>query len=564
MSDRVHRLAASGQSMTVEFKRGVPQPSDRTLVEAAVCMANGPGGVILIGVEDDGTVTGTSPRHGEVTSPHLIEALILNRTTPALVCAVSLERVPEGDVILIDVPAATGVTGTKDGVFKRRSLRVDGKPQCVPYDPAEMWSHHFVLSGQDFADVEARDARMEDLDPAEFERFRKMAGRLGGDQVLARLSDEDIGRALGVLRRPGDGETSVTLGGILLFGREEALRRYVPNAESTFVELDGLKVIGSDMSMSPVLRSAEQLFAAVQARNAETEIQWGLHRLAVERIPQVALREAVANAIVHRDYAERGVTRVQLDHHLLTVESAGGFPPGVTRDNLLTTSRPRSRTLADAFKRAGIVERSGRGVGLMFDALLRTGRTEPDYSRSTDRSVTVSFDVSAADLQMTKFVLQREDETQREFSLDELRVLHELRTYGALQTTDLIDALRLDEPRARMTLAALVEQGLVEARGVGRGRRHHLSAAFYRLTADDSAYIRVRGTEPLQHEQMVINYVQQYGSIVRSVAADLCMLDGPQASTLLQRMRRAGVLEQQGERRTARYVLREASQATDT
>ncbi|KAA1380316.1 RNA-binding domain-containing protein [Aeromicrobium fastidiosum] len=555
MAVRTFELAGAGESLSVEFKRGRPAPNDRTLIEAAVCMANGPGGSILVGVDDDGTVTGTPPRHGAATNPTLVEALILNRTNPSLVCAVTVETVPEGEVIIIDVPPAQTVTGTKDGVYKRRSLKVDGSPECVPYEPMEMWSQQFVLSGQDYADVEARSATLDDLDPAEFERFRTMAGRPGGDQSIAKLSDQDLGRALGVLRSGGVADHTVTLGGILLFGREASLRRFVPNAEAAFVELNGLKVSVNDDFARPLLRSAEELFAAVQSRNAESEIQWGLHRLAVQRIPQIAVREAVANAMVHRDYAERGMTRVQIDRQLLTVESPGGFPPGVTRDNLLSTSRPRSRTLADAFKRAGIVERSGRGVGLMFDALLRTGRAEPDYSRSTDRSVTVSFEISEVDLEMTRFILQREDETQREFSLDELRVLHELRTYGTLQTSEIVDALHLDDQRARLSLAGLVEQGLVESRGVGRGRRHHLTAAFYRLSEDDSAYIRVRGTEPLQHEQMVINYVTEYGSIVRSVAADLCMLDGPQASKLLQRMRAAGLLEQLGERRTARYVL---------
>lgn len=554
MEPRAHRLAASGESLTVEFKRGRPFPNDRALVEAAVCMANGPGGSIVIGVEDDGTVSGVGHRQSGRLEPVLIEALIVNRTTPSLVCAVSVETVPEGDVVIIDVPPAHSVTGTKDGVYKRRSLRVDGRPQCVPYEPAEMWSQQFVLSGQDFADVEARAAGMHDLDPAEFARFRNMAGRRGGDEYLANLSDEDIGRALGVVRAEA-GRQVVTLGGVLLFGREAALKRWVPNAETSFAEVSGLRVVANEVSTKPAFKAAEDLFASIQARNAETEVPWGLHRLAVQRIPQAAIREAVANAVVHRDYAEQGVTRVRLDEGALTVESPGGFPPGVNRDNLLTTSKPRSRTMADAFKRAGIVERSGRGVGLMFDALLRTGRAEPDYSRTTDRSVTVTFDVSAVDVQMTTFILQREDETQREFGLDELRVLHAVRTYGTLQASELVELLRMEEARVRVTLAGLVQQGLIESRGVGRGKRHHLSAAFYRLTKDDSAYIRLRGTEPLQHEQMVLNYVTEYGSIVRSAAADLCMLDGPQATGLLQRMRRAGLLVQQGDRRTTRYVL---------
>ena len=555
MRSDVAAVIAGGESLTVEFKRARGL-NDRSIVEAVACMANGEGGLVLLGVEDDGTVSGVDPRHGDHTNPALIEAMILNRTMPSLVCAVSIERLDELDVVVIEVPAAS-ITGTKDGVYRRRSVRVDGKPECVPYEPTEMWSRHFVLSHQDFADVVARGAVMSDLDPRELERLRTMASRPGADTVLSRLADEELCRALGVLRQGAGAHDEITLGGVLLFGRESALRRHLPNAESSFVRLDGLEVEENDIQVGPLMRVAEDFYARVQPHNAEVEIPWGLHRVAVQRVPNVALREAIANALVHRDYAERGMTRMTLERARLTVESPGGFPPGVSQENILTTSRPRSRTLADAFKRAGMVERTGRGVGRMYDALLRTGRSEPSFALSSDRVVSVTFETADVDVEMTRFIVSREDATQRSFSLDELRILHELRTFGSTQVADVVRALRLDEQRARSTLAALLEQGLVEVRGVGRGRRFHLSAAFYRLTEDPSAYIRVRGTEPLQHEQMVLNFVREFGKIRRSEAATLCMLDGPQATRLLQRMTSSGQLEQVGERRATYYVIAE-------
>ena len=81
-----------------------------------------------------------------------------------------------------------------------------------------------------------------------------------------------------------------------------------------------------------------------------------------------------------------GPTLVQITGSEFTVVNPGGLPPGVTIANILDQSRPRSPILAAAFKRAGLVERRGKGVNDMFEAQLRAGREAPDYSRSTSDS----------------------------------------------------------------------------------------------------------------------------------------------------------------------------------
>ena len=78
-------LTAAGESLTLEFKRGKARAlNDDTIVEAVVCLANGSGGLLLLGVEDDGRITGLDPRHGTRTEPHLLQAMILNKTEAPL------------------------------------------------------------------------------------------------------------------------------------------------------------------------------------------------------------------------------------------------------------------------------------------------------------------------------------------------------------------------------------------------------------------------------------------------------------------------------------------------
>ena len=95
-------------------------------------------------------------------------------------------------------------------------------------------------------------------------------------------------------------------------------------------------------------------------------------------------------------------------------------------------------------------------------------------------------------------------------------------------------------------LDRLVEIGLVESRGERKGRSWHLSAATYRRLGEEAAYIRQRGFEPIQQEQMVMQYVRKHGSISRGQAAELCRLGPQQAYRLLKRLEKSGQLRRTG------------------
>jgi ATP-dependent DNA helicase RecG len=110
------------------------------------------------------------------------------------------------------------------------------------------------------------------------------------------------------------------------------------------------------------------------------------------------------------------------------------------------------------------------------------------------------------------------------------------------------------DAETRNILARMVERGWIQARGEGKGRSWHLSAAVYRVLDAPAGYVRVHGFEPLQQEQMVLQYVDAHGHITRTGAADLCSLTPDQASRLLRRLAKDGKLELRGERRGSEYV----------
>ena len=147
-----------------------------------------------------------------------------------------------------------------------------------------------------------------------------------------------------------------------------------------------------------------------------------------------------------------------------------------------------------------------------------------------------------------------ETRTGRDLRLDELLLLNTLWQDRRLTTKEAARLIQKPESDVRVVLNRLVEAGLVEPRGERKGRTWHLSAATYRRLGQPAAYVRQRGFEPLQQEQMVLQYVEKHGRITRSEAAELCRLGSHQTTRLLGRLVQDGRLVRRGTRKGTYYV----------
>lgn len=136
-----------------------------------------------------------------------------------------------------------------------------------------------------------------------------------------------------------------------------------------------------------------------------------------------------------------------------------------------------------------------------------------------------------------------------------LIILTRLRDERRLTTSDLAPSLQKSESQARIILENLLETGLIEAHGSGRGRSYMLSAKVYRQSGQKAAYVRQVGFDPIQQEQMVLKFIQAHGHIKRADVMDLCHLDRNQAYRLLTRMKESGQIKQIGEQKGTVYEL---------
>lgn len=553
------KLIQGGENLLVEFKGELGgQLNDKALLEAVVCLANGHGGRLLVGVEDDGVVTGARPRHGIVTDESRVRAMIANRTRPSLVCGVDLVALERGDVLIISVPKSEIPVGTSDGLYVRRTLGGDGKPACVPYLLHEV-TRQASWTQQDYTAL-LIDAGWEDLDPLEFERYRRLIreSRGLGDAALAELSDLELSKALGIIDVRGE-RIGIRVAALLLFGKEGALRKFLPTHEIAFQVLSGTQVEVNEFVRWPLLRAIDDILLRFRARNKEQELLVGAQRIGIPDYPERAFREGLANALIHRDYTAVGAVHIVWHDAELEISNPGGFPEGVRVDNLLVTPpRPRNPLLADAVKRAGLVERTGRGVDTIFLEQLRNGRPAPSYERSTDKTVHLSLTGGEANLEFVRLIVEEAHDGRR-FTLDELLLLNELWYERNLTQDEARQLIQKGEAVARATLERLVEGGLVDGRSSGRGRTYHLSATTYQRMAEGHAYIRQRGFDALQQEQMIMQYVDEYGSISRSEAATLCKVSLPQAYRVLLKLVDKGLILAPGTTgRGARYYKKDS------
>jgi ATP-dependent DNA helicase RecG len=521
-------------------------------LNAVVCLANTEGGDLYVGVENNGAVSGLHPHHRNVIG---VVALIANRTSPSLTVRCESVEVAGLPVARIQVPKSESIVSTADGVVQRRRLQADGRPICVPFYPHEFAQRQSDLRRLDYSALPVVGASEEDLDPLERERLRQLVGRYGGDSTLLALSDEELDGALGLVTREQNRRIP-TVAGLLTLGREHALRVHIPSHEVAIQDLAGTQVRLNDFTRRPLLavfeRVYEQHFAA---RIVEEELQVGMFRVPVPNYDRRAFREGVVNALIHRDYTRLGAVHVRWEADGLIISNPGGFVEGVTLDKLLVTEpRPRNPLLADIMKRVGLAERTGRGVDLIYQGLLRYGKPAPDYSSSDANNVVLRLPKADADLRFLELILEEERRRGAPIPIASLIALAQLRAAARLDVGTLSHALQRDEAATRALLGRLMEAGLVQAHGPSRDREYSLSAAVYRRLGSAAEYVRQAAFDDIQQEQMILQYVRQHGRITRRDAAELCRLGLDQASRLLRRLVTKGELEPHGAGRAAYYA----------
>lgn len=543
------------ETLQIEFKSDpVGGLSDKSVVDAVVGLANAQGGVLYIGIDDNGTISGL--RSGKWRNPKKAAAFISNYTVPPLL--VETDLVPaEKDrwVLTIKVPKSQGLCATRDGKVLRRRIKVDGRPENIPMFPQEYSGRLSELGLLDYSAQVLPESSYADIDAQKRNRLRKLIRANRGESALLELADEDLDKALGVVRAV-DGKLRPTVAGLLLLGKKESIATLLPTSKVAFQVLTGTDVRENIEVQLPLLSTFEELLYRFSAWNPEQEFQEGLFRVPVPEFSERAFREGIVNALCHRDYTRLGSVAVQVSNEGLLILSPGGFIDGITQDNLLTAdSRGRNPLLSDMFKRIGLAERTGRGIDRIFEGSILYGRPLPDYSESTSDSVHLFIPRMKADFNFHRLILSCRENHPELLTMSTLMILSLLRSERRLALPNLVELCHLSAVRVQRQIEILLKEGFIEAVGTGKNQEYILSEAVYKAQDQTIRNVNRSDLRALRLEELVLGAATKNEGITRSDVVGLLHINAQAAYRLLQRLTEQGKLRKEGKRRHTKYFV---------
>lgn len=540
------------EDMTHEFKSDKNKLQDSEIVDAVVAFANTDGGELYLGVEDTGEISGLHKDHMDITR---LAAFIANKTVPSVPvrCEILDLALP---ILKITVPRRTSITASSSGKIQRRRLKANGEPENVPMYPYEIAGRLSDLSLFDYSAQPVPNGEYRDLDPVERERLRRIIRDYHGEGALLELDDEGLDKALHLAVQ--DSQKLVpTFAGLLMIGRADSLRTLLPSAETAIQVLTGTDIRVNESFYLPILAAFDRITEYFAAWNHEEEMEMGLYRISVPDFDKRAFREALVNAFCHRDYSRLGRVRLQINDEGMTISNPGGFIEGINADNLLDAEpHGRNPVLADAMKRIGLAERTGRGIDRIYEGSLLYGRLLPDYSQSTDSSVRLFIPRGLPDKAFVRMISEEQKRVGHSLPIYSLLILNVLKQLHQATLHEISQVLKREESRLKVVLETLVESGLVEALGNGRGRNYMLSSKAY--GADNAAaYVRQKGIDEIRYPELVLELARKQGEVRRADVVTLLHISAPKAYRLLRRLQEEGKLALHGKGAGAYYTVRE-------
>lgn len=546
------RTVPTREMLDVEFKSDVKCYSDHDLIEEIVGMANTVGGILYLGVEDDGTITGVHKKHKDAIG---VTALIANSTVPPISVRAEIITEEDRDILKIEIPRSRGVVSTTSGKILRRRLKLDGSPEVIPMYPYEIPSRLSELGMLDYSAQPLPGATLEDFDPNQRVRLRKIIqSRQGGEKTLLALPDDELDIALHFVTDVA-GKYVPTVTGMLLIGKEDRIAELIPTARACFQVLEGTAIRINEDSTKCLLELFETYETYIKAWNPERETEYGLFRIPIPEFDWAAFREGLVNAFCHRDYTMLGAVRVLIDDEGMTISNPGGFIDGVNLKNLLTVEpHGRNPALADAMKRIGLAEKTGRGIDRIFEGSIVYGRPWPDYSESTSRNIKLFIQRAKADLPFAKFVADEQNRQGRSLSIYTLMILSVLYNEKRSTIDRIVEMTNLSENKVRSAMEIMVESGLAEASGRGKNRSYILGKKIYRENDEAIQYVRQTDIDSIRYPELVMKLAHtQNGIISKQDVTELLNVTPTQAYSIIKKLQNEGKLERICSGKYAKY-----------
>lgn len=517
------------ESEHLEFKQAGRQFDSEKLTRYCVALANEGGGKLILGVtnKQPRQVAGTEafPDVGK-TQARLLDRLHLRIDVEEMVH-------PDGRIVVVHVPPRPiGRPIEYRGAYWMRS-----HDALVPMTPEKL-QQIFAEAEPDFSAQICKEATIGDLDQHAIETFRKRWHRRSGNDELLNISSERLLEDAELLVDGG-----VTYAALILLGTRKALGIHLAQAEAIFEYRS--KETSLPFQQRKEYRKGfflyyDDLWNTINLRNDEYQYQDGLFMLTVPSFNELVIREAILNAVSHRDYRHAGSVFIKQYPTKIELVSPGGFPPGITPENILWKQHPRNRRIAEVFAKCGMVERSGQGANRMFELCARESKHPPDYSGTDDYEVFLTLYGKVQDPRFLTFLEKIGRERQVSFEATDFITL------------DLINREEKLPHWAKERVPSLLKSGAIER----IGRKLILSGKFYEFVDKKGVYTRKRGLDRETNKQLLLKHItdnKKAGSRFSELREVLPSLSRDQVQKLLAEMKRQMMITVVGKTSAARW-----------
>lgn len=550
------RPAHELEDQDLDFKRWIERSladAINLVIEMAVCMANGGGGTVVFGVDD----RAAGRQRAILGIPLEIDANRLKRavydgTDPKLTPEFEDLVVPEGTGRLLVMQVNAGLPPYTD-TSGRGKVRIG--TDCQPLTGTLRRSIMVETGETDFTAGEIPGHPTAHISAAAMERLRDAARQERAPAELLRVSDVELLTALGVIKNG-----RMTRAGLLLGGREEVIRELVPAYVWTHLRMRSDveysdRADGRDALPIALARLTER----IMADNPIRTVEYDMFHFEYRTYPEVALREAIMNALCHADFRIAGPILVKQFSRKLEISNPGGFIGGISPDNILHHQPiARNPQLVDAMTRLRLINRTNLGIPRMFEALLAEGKEPPLIDEQGD-SVRVTFLVGELSPAFRAFVAE-EGRKGHILTADHLLILQYLLRHPELDALTAARICQRREPEVRELLSEMeYDFDYLERGGTGRGTYWILRADLHHRLHAPGFPDRDRRTDWEAAKTRILSILRQRAlrgdvGLTNAEARAITHLDRRQVKRLMDELRSEMLVRVEGERRQARWM----------
>lgn len=410
-----------------------------------VAFANEGGGKLIMGMTDNvpHIVVGSDFAEGKIGA-------LEDETYARLRIRVRIEELYENGLRVLVTHIPTRPVG--------KMIKFEGVPPMRIGDSLRNMSDEemfAILSEQepDFSAKICEGISITDLDETAIKKMKESYARKQNNPGFLQLSNEQVLTDLKLLTN-----SKLNYAALVLLAKKEVIHNKLPQSKTIWEFRNSEAQIHHDSKEvidEPLFIAIDNIWNLINqpTLNRKYPIQSGAYIFDLYDFNEVVIREAILNAIAHRDYTITSEAVIKQYPTKITIANPGGFPKGVTIENILTvSSTPRSRLMTEVLEKTGLVERSGQGVDKIFSITLSEGKAEPDYTNSDMFQVSLTLQTEIIDKAFHVFISQYQNsEKEPKLGVEQVITLCKIRNgifqnlkteiVGQLEKSNLIEKI---------------------------------------------------------------------------------------------------------------------------